>query len=105
MKFILLALASVVSCNPVIDPNHDKVYLTAWLDTANDNVHGGDRPTAFSARTGLNITGFHYAQDLPVPRNSYPFPYEQILALSTDALVFLTVYPKVDPWNIADADM
>jgi hypothetical protein len=105
MKSFLLLLASLVASNPVIDPSHDKVYLTAWLDTSDANTHGGDRPVAFSSRLGMNITGFQYAQDLPVPADSFPFPYEQIEALSTDALVLLTVYPKTSPWTIPDADM
>jgi hypothetical protein len=43
------------------------------------------------------------AQNIPI--DTFPFPYEQVYATGTDALVFLTVYPRPTPWSITDADI
>ena len=48
---------------------------------------------------------FQFAQDLPIPADSFPFPDDQIDATNSDAVAYLTVYPRPDPWNIADADI
>jgi beta-mannanase len=67
--------------------------------TAND----GDRPVKYNQRMGVNGSFFQYAQNLPV--DSYTFPEEQIYATGTDALVYLTIYPRPTPWAITDADI
>lgn len=59
----------------------------------------------------MNISCFQYgmpfqliltkiAQNIPI--DTFPFPYEQITQTKTDALVYLTVYPRPNPWQITD---
>jgi hypothetical protein len=43
------------------------------------------------------------AQNIPI--DTFPFPYEQVYATGTDALIMLTVYPRPNPWAISDADI
>lgn len=84
----------------------DKIMLFTWLDT-HDSFPGsndGDRPRNFTKRMELNVTGFHYAQEFPIPVNSYPFPYEQVQSMGPDAAVLLTVYPKNDTFFETDID-
>ncbi|KAL2916820.1 hypothetical protein HK105_203599 [Polyrhizophydium stewartii] len=99
------ALAPLASAQSVNEPEKGKLYLGAWLDTA-DSASGagdGDRPTLAIKRMGYNLHAFHYAQNIPV--DTYPFPIEQIEATGLDALVFLTVYPRPTPWTVTDADI
>ena len=84
-------------------PPDGKVLLGAWLDTTDPpNQRGaGDRPLKFSQRTGLNISTFQFAQDLPNIYNS-DYMANQIDALRTDAILYITVFPKPSPWAISD---
>ncbi|KAJ3305162.1 hypothetical protein HDV03_001924 [Kappamyces sp. JEL0829] len=67
---------------------------------------------------GFNVSAFQFAQNLPInyTNGEFPFPLEQIDAVSTDAIVFLTIYPFrtwfVVPashcrgsWNVTDQDI
>lgn len=87
------------------EPPPGKVYLGAWLDTADSSVTAkdGDRPLLFNKRMAFNASVFQYAQNLPV--DTYTFPIEQIEGTNTDALVYLTVYPQPYPFSIDDADI
>ena len=75
------------------------------LDTADSSpgANDGDRPTKFNERMGFKASINQYAQDIPIPSDSFPFPSEQIDATGTNAIVLLTVYPRPTPWNISDA--
>ena len=42
---------------------------------------------------------------MPIPAGGFPFPDDQVDETATDAFVVLTVYPRPNPWNIADADI
>jgi hypothetical protein len=93
-------------------PPPGKVWLTAWLDTADSSPGSmdGDRPKKLNQRMGMNFSGFQYGQNLPInyTNNEFPFPMEQIDELSTNAVVQLTVYPfrTTRPhWNVTDADI
>ena len=87
-------------------PPPGKVFLSAWLDTHDPpNLRGaGDRPLKFTRRFGYNISSFQFAQDLPNPYSS-EWMENQLEALGTDAIMYITVYPKPNPWSIADADI
>lgn len=107
----MLFLAAATLFSPLIaqnlnEPPDGKVYFGAWLDTA-DSAAGaldGDRPVKFNQRMGFNASVFQYAQDLPIPAGSFSFPIEQIEATGTDALIYLTVYPRPS-LDVADADI
>ena len=100
--FKLLAFAASVHAQAVAIPPPGKIYFGAWLDTA-DSAPGlgdGDRPTKFNQRMGFNASVFQYGQNIPI--DTFPMPIEQIEATGTDAVVYLTVYPRPTPWNITD---
>jgi hypothetical protein len=86
--------------------NGDSVHISR-LDSADSapGARDGDRPLKFNQRLGFNASVFQYAQDLPIPADSFPFPDEQVDATMTDAVVLLTVYPRPNPWAITDADI
>jgi hypothetical protein len=103
MKFsILTALALGLE---LIEPPDGKVFLATWLDTVDSSpgAGDGDRPRLFNQRMGFNASCFQYAQNIPI--DTFPFPYEQIYELGTDAIVYLTVYPRPSPWTISDQDI
>jgi hypothetical protein len=110
MQLVSILLASVVTA--FYQPPTGKVWLAAWLDTA-DSAPGaldGDRPSKFNQRMGLNFSSFQYAQNLPInyTNNEFPFPMEQIDDLQTDAVVFLTIYPfrtSLPHWKVTDDDI
>ena len=98
-------------------PPDGKLWLAAWLDTADTNITSptgnitieGDRPSKLNSRLGVDLSSFQYAQNFPVnyTAGEFPFPLEQIDATLTDAVVFLTVYPFKDApvaerWSITD---
>jgi hypothetical protein len=93
----LFALAQNVN-----EPPDGKHYIGGWLDTADSapGANDGDRPIKFDQRMGFNSSFFQYGQNIPI--DTYPFPYEQVYSMNTDALVFLTVYPRPTPWSITD---
>jgi hypothetical protein len=86
----------------LIEPPDGKVFFATWLDTADSSPGSGDgdRPLAFNQRMGFNASCFQYAQNIPI--DTYPFPYEQVYTLETDAIVYLTVYPRPSPWTVTD---
>lgn len=100
---LLVGLLATSASAQTHEPPNGKVYLAAWLDTA-DSAPGkgdGDRPRLINQRLGFNLSSFQYSQFLPVV--DYPFPIEQIEELGTDALVYLTIDPRPNPWSISDA--
>ena len=106
----ILVSKSMVSSAAVNEPPNGKVYLSAWLDTANwvdstGNLQTGDRPLAINTRMGLNISVFQYAQDLPI--NGEPgYMRSQVDKAYDDALMYITVYPIVShPRSGRDWDM
>jgi hypothetical protein len=110
MRSILIA--PIVIATSFWQPPPGKVWLTAWLDTADSSPGSmdGDRPKKLNQRMGMNFSGFQYGQNLPInyTNNEFPFPMEQIDELSTNAVVQLTVYPfrTTRPhWNVTDADI
>jgi len=85
----------------------DCLYNNNRLQT-NDSSPGakdGDRPKKFNERTKMFGSFFHYAQNLPIGPNEYPFPDDQIDETNTDAIAVLTVYPIPSPWTITDQDI
>jgi hypothetical protein len=99
--FLRLALALTVN-----EPPDGKLYLAAWLDTVDTSVGAfdGDRPFRFNQRFGYNASAFQYAQNMPLG-STFAFPVEQIEVLDTDTIIYLTVYPQPNPWDINDADI
>ncbi|KAJ3359626.1 hypothetical protein HDU91_004857, partial [Kappamyces sp. JEL0680] len=102
VKTLLSLIATAAALAPV-EPPTGKRYLGAWLDTsdASPTLQTGDRPRLLNQRLGFNISVIQYAQDLPLAGTS--FPYDQIQDLQSDTIVYLTIYPKPDPWNIQDS--
>jgi hypothetical protein len=100
--FLLLLFVSIFALAPLEPPN-GKRYLAAWLDTsdASPTLKTGDRPYLLNQRLGFNISVIQYASDLPLAGTD--FPYDQIQGLQLDTIVYLTIYPKPDPWNIPDS--
>jgi hypothetical protein len=86
----------------LIEPPDGKLFFATWLDTTDSSplAGDGDRPSLFNERLGFNTSCFQYAQNIPI--DTYPFPYEQVYSLNTDAIVYLTVYPRPTPWTITD---
>eukprot|EP00842_Homolaphlyctis_polyrhiza_P004769 jgi/Hompol1/5293/HPOL_001255-RA len=81
-SILALLVSASVSAAGINEPPNGKLYLGAWLDTA-DSVPGandGDRPALLNKRLGFNIGAIQYAQNLPIPAGSFPFPIEQIEA-------------------------
>ena len=55
---------------------------------------------------GFNAPVFQYGQNIPInPKDDFAFPDEQIIATGTDAMVFLTLYPRPNPWSIPESDI
>jgi beta-mannanase len=77
------------------------------LDTADSTpgANDGDRPVKLNERMKYNLGAFQYAQNLPIGADLFPFPDTQIDDTKTDAIAYLTVYPRPTPWNISDVDV
>jgi hypothetical protein len=103
MILLIIFLVSVRLSLP--EPPIGKLYFAAWLDTEDSlpGANDGDRPIKFNQRLGFNSSSFQYAQNLPV--DTFTFPIEQIEDLNTDTFVFLTIYPRPNPWNISTSDI
>ncbi|KAI8923818.1 glycoside hydrolase superfamily [Entophlyctis helioformis] len=96
------ALATTAAAQNVNEPPNGRLYLGAWLDTADSapGVGDGDRPVRMDQRLGFNLSSFQYAQNIPI--DTFPFPIEQVEATGTDSLIYLTVYPRPTPWTVTD---
>jgi hypothetical protein len=73
--------------------------FAVWLDPSKDN------PRSHSQRFSESLlpTAYHYTQTIPL---SYPPPpFEQLDTLSTDAAIYLSLYPIVPFQNITDLDL
>jgi hypothetical protein len=112
LKMYLAAMIFVLTVTAFHQPGPGRVWLSAWLDTADSSPGAldGDRPIKFNQRMGMNFSSFQYAQNLPVnyTNNEFPFPMEQIDELQTNAVLFLTVYPfrsTLPHWNVSGADI
>jgi hypothetical protein len=100
-----LILVTQIWC--FFQPPEGKVWLSAWLDTADINITitptvnetiQGDRPLKLNSRLELNLSSFQYAQNFPINRTleHFTFPIDQMDDTLTDAVVYLTVYPYKD---------
>ncbi|KAI9101219.1 glycoside hydrolase superfamily [Phlyctochytrium arcticum] len=71
------------------------VLFGAWLDTT-PTANGGqpsDTPVLFNRRLGLNASFFQMALDIPLNTSALP-PINLLDATQTDAILYLTVYPR-----------
>ncbi|GAA5882807.1 hypothetical protein JCM16303_002468 [Sporobolomyces ruberrimus] len=89
------------------EPAGNQVMLGFWFDSA-DPYH--DSPSIINQKLGYNVPVFQMAQAIPLPKYDYttgaggPAPENQIERSSTDAHVFLTVYPVDGFQTVAEAD-
>lgn len=89
------------------EPQGNQVMLGFWFDSA-DPYH--DSPSIINQKLGYNVPVFQMAQAIPLPRYNYttgaggPAPENQIERSSTDAHVFLTVYPVDGFQTVAESD-
>ncbi|KAK4699021.1 hypothetical protein P7C70_g7244, partial [Phenoliferia sp. Uapishka_3] len=108
----LLSLATIASLASTVEaaafePPGDQVLFGAWLDTQS-GYH--DTPSLFNQRLGYNVPVFQIAQDIPLPPYNYTTgaggaaPESPIELSSTDAAVFLTVYPTLGYDVLTTAD-
>ena len=85
-------------------------YLCVWLDTS------WDSPLSFNQRLGRNASCFHFAQKIPLAASWTPPegqtleddllpPLELIDQTSTDAILYLSVFPKRGLPVILDKDL
>ncbi|GAA5923770.1 uncharacterized protein JCM15063_003757 [Sporobolomyces koalae] len=89
------------------EPAGNQVMLGFWFDSA-DPYH--DSPSIINSKLGYNVPVFQMAQAIPLPKYNYttgaggPAPENQIERSSTDAHVFLTVYPVDGFQTVAESD-
>ncbi|KAJ3021422.1 UNVERIFIED_CONTAM: hypothetical protein HDU68_009632 [Siphonaria sp. JEL0065] len=103
---------------PLYEPDDGKIIFGAWVDSEDPKKAtigvGGDSPTAFNKRLGLNAGVFHVTQQLPLIIS--PYTQEEMTAdltsienTHTDAILFLTLYLNFtapNPYDLyTDADI
>ncbi|GAA5975084.1 hypothetical protein JCM11641_000025 [Rhodosporidiobolus odoratus] len=94
------ALASValpqVAQAALYEPAGDQVMLGMWFDPADPYY---DTPAAINQKIGFNFPVFQIAQSIPLPAYNYTTgaggaaPENMIERSSTDAAIFITIYP------------
>lgn len=114
--FTLGLIGHVLSAASVLPPD-GKVFLAAWLDTADlpDRPNSGDRPIKFNNRLGLNMSAFQYAENMPSSVSSQ-YMSDQLNQLTDNSILYITVYPMNSgdgtaaplsngPWPVTDLDI
>ncbi|KAI8830224.1 glycoside hydrolase superfamily [Chytriomyces cf. hyalinus JEL632] len=89
-----------------LEPADGKLLFGAWIDTSSEPQSGGDSPFAFNSRIGFRASAFQYYQHLPLKPPAagapdYDLPNHNldgtlklsVLNDSTNAAIFLTIYP------------
>ncbi|KAJ3062827.1 hypothetical protein HDU98_001331, partial [Podochytrium sp. JEL0797] len=115
MRFVdlitLLAVPALAQLG-IYEPADGKILFGAWIDTEDPKAAGniglgGDSPTLFNQRLGLNAPVFHMSQQLPLQIS--PFTQQQMTAnltmleqTNTDAILLLTIYPNQAAANAYD---
>ncbi|KAJ3049527.1 hypothetical protein HK097_009488 [Rhizophlyctis rosea] len=89
LAVVALAGSALAQLAPLEHPSG--VYFGAWLDSR----PGFDSPQAFNKRVGHNAAFFQLAYDFPLNFNTPP-PVEILDYTQTDALLYVTIYPKKD---------
>ncbi|TPX35363.1 mannan endo-1,4-beta-mannosidase [Synchytrium microbalum] len=89
------------------------MYLGAWVDGTPVNGLPSDSPAMLNNRSNRLFSVYHFAQNIPgnssssnyVDTTAY-FAQPQLDATTSDAILFLTVYPKgPNGLNVTDADI
>ncbi|KAJ3231342.1 hypothetical protein HDU81_003861 [Chytriomyces hyalinus] len=113
MRFITLAaIAAKLAAATLYEPTDGKIIFGAWVETdaattVGPVVLGGDSPSDFNKRLGLNAGVFHMSQSIPLAISPFDqtqqtAPLNLIEATKTDAILFLTVYPSQTAQNTYD---
>ncbi|KAJ3220650.1 hypothetical protein HDU81_011283, partial [Chytriomyces hyalinus] len=109
MRFITLAAVTAqLAAATLYEPADGKIVFGAWVETESATTVGpvtlgGDSPSDFNKRLGLNAGVFHMSQSIPLAISPFDqtqmtAPLNLIEATKTDAILFLTIYPnQTDP--------
>ncbi|TPX74854.1 hypothetical protein CcCBS67573_g03883 [Chytriomyces confervae] len=94
------------------EPADGKIVFGAWVETESATTVGpvtlgGDSPSDFNKRLGLNAGVFHMSQSIPLAISPFDqtqmtAPLNLIEATKTDAILFLTIYPNQTAQNPYD---
>ncbi|GAA5846837.1 hypothetical protein JCM9279_004460 [Rhodotorula babjevae] len=93
---VALASVTVASAQALFEPPGDQVMLGFWYDSADPYY---DTPAIINEKLGNNVPVFQLSQQIPLPAFNYTTgaggaaPESLIERSSTDAAVFLTIYP------------
>ncbi|KAI9339534.1 glycoside hydrolase superfamily [Zopfochytrium polystomum] len=94
------------------EPADGKVILAAWVDPEDprSSPSGGDSPSAFNSRLGLNAGAFSLAQNIPLSISPYTnanitADVNLVQATNTDAIFIVTVYPLNGYGGFTDNDV
>ncbi|KAJ3332220.1 hypothetical protein HDU76_000927 [Blyttiomyces sp. JEL0837] len=93
VNILILAIAAAQAAHYY--PPSGKRYICAWVQTDNKT----DTPSAFNSRIKQNTPCFQLAQDIPLAISPFDnseltVDLSQVQNTSTDAMLFMTVYPK-----------
>ncbi|TPX55188.1 hypothetical protein PhCBS80983_g05524 [Powellomyces hirtus] len=97
---LLCATASVnAQALSPLEPSRG-IMLGTWCDTA----PGKDSPAAFNQRFGHNAAMVHLAQNLPLEMDKLA-PVQLVDQTNTNAILYLSVYPTIQPNLLTDAQI
>ncbi|KAI8832927.1 glycoside hydrolase superfamily [Chytriomyces cf. hyalinus JEL632] len=113
MRFITLAAVTAqLAAATLYEPADGKIVFGAWVETESATTVGpvtlgGDSPSDFNKRLGLNAGVFHMSQSIPLAISPFDqtqmtAPLNLIEATKTDAILFLTIYPSQTAENSFD---